>query len=173
MEEFTIYYGTLPDGRNKIGVDSNYPTRINQQKLTNYRVLEVHTDVYEVSKREQELQQQYDVKVDTCPYHVVYFVNLNRQGYKMTAEQKQKISIAHTGKTRSEEHVNNLAQSLTGKRRTKEHKKTISKSKVTTTPETDVLVVTDHLLGMSLRKLAVKHNLSFGTVRRIIRNMNE
>jgi len=96
MEQFTIYYGTPEGKRTKIGVDSKYPNRINQQKISDGQVLEVHTCVYEVSKREMELQREYGVKVDTVPYYVTYF---NSQKPKRCA----KISEANKGRERSEE----------------------------------------------------------------------
>ena len=117
MEEFTIYYGTLPNGRDKIGVDSRYPTRIISQKLTNHRVLEVHTDVYEVSDREQELQRQHGVRVDKTPYYVTYFKNKN-------PEQRAKTSAALIGIKRnpSKENQSNAGKiggSITAKARRK------------------------------------------------------
>ena len=63
MTEFTIYYGT-PEGKDKkIGVDCNYPTRLNNQRITDGQILEVHSDIYEVSRREIELQREYGLKI--------------------------------------------------------------------------------------------------------------
>ena len=44
----------------KIGVTQNIKNRVVRiQKCSNYEILEEHTCVYEVSKREIELQKQY------------------------------------------------------------------------------------------------------------------
>lgn len=111
MEEFTIYTGTLPDGRIKIGVDSNYPNRIKRQKLTDYSVMEVHTDVYEVSRREMELQRIHNVEVDTVPYHSIYFrskdpvirakISESQKGKVLSEESKRKLSVSMRGNTRA------------------------------------------------------------------------
>jgi len=68
--EYTIYYGTLPNGRDKIGVDEAWPNRAIQQSLTNYYVLETHLDEMTASKRELILQKEYGLKVDPFPYHL-------------------------------------------------------------------------------------------------------
>ena len=107
MEQFTIYYGT-PEGKaTKIGVDCNYPSRIKDQKIMDGQILEVHTCVYEVSDREMELQRQYGVKVDTIPYHVMYFKN-------KSAEMRAKVSIANTGKERTEENKAKISAAMQG-----------------------------------------------------------
>jgi|TARA_B110000967_G_C18767812_1_gene501369 hypothetical protein len=144
MEEFTIYYGTLPDGTDKIGVDSKYPNRIKKQRMTDGHILEVHTDVYEVSRRERDLQLQYGLRVDDCPYHTTYFKN-------KSAAQSAKISASKS----------NVPMPL-------EHKLLQRR----TTLEFDALILQDLAVGISQQKIAVKHNTSRGIVRRIIRNMN-
>jgi len=131
MEEFTIYYGT-PEGKDiKIGVDCKYPRRIKIQKISDVQILEVHTCVYEVSKREQELQRQYGVRVDNTPYYVTYFANRTEEkrrsatewqigreainkGIPHLDETKQKIREAHLGVPKSEEHKLKLSKSTKG-----------------------------------------------------------
>jgi len=54
----------------KIGVSSEPEKRTQDQGFTSYEVLEVHTDIYEVSDREQELQRQYGLPVDKVKYHI-------------------------------------------------------------------------------------------------------
>ena len=61
---YTIYYGTLPNGRDKIGVDSNYPARAKVQKLTDYYKMEEHDDIDVAGAREIELQIQHFGKRD-------------------------------------------------------------------------------------------------------------
>lgn len=54
----------------KIGVSYNLKQRIIWQgySLDDIEILEEHTDIYEVSRREIELQKEYGYKVDTMPY---------------------------------------------------------------------------------------------------------
>lgn len=54
----------------KIGVTQNLAKRIKEQGFTDYELLEEHTCIYEVSKREIELQKEYGLRVDNTPYHV-------------------------------------------------------------------------------------------------------
>jgi len=132
MEEFTIYYGILPDGRRKIGVDSNYPKRIRNQKLTDHRILEVHTDVYEVSDREQELQARNGLEVDTLPYYKLYFRNKSENmrdvvrdthtGKVVSEETRAKISAANTGKVHTEEAKAKMSNTRKGIPKSEEHK---------------------------------------------------
>ena len=117
--EYTIYHGTLPTGRRKIGVDSNYPNRIKAQKLTDHHVMEVHTCVYEVSEREMELQRLHDVKVDTIPYHVTYHGNQN-------PFRNAKVSASLTGRTHSEETKAKFSAAQKGVPKSEDHKAKIS-----------------------------------------------
>jgi hypothetical protein len=71
MENYTIYIGLKPDGRLKIGCDENYPNRPIQQKMTEYRILEEHNNIYIASDREIELQNEYGVHVDSEPYYIM------------------------------------------------------------------------------------------------------
>lgn len=71
MKKYTIYIGTKPDGRLKIGCDNNYPNRPIQQKMSNYRILEEHEDIYIASTREIQLQIEYNVHVDSEPYYAM------------------------------------------------------------------------------------------------------
>jgi hypothetical protein len=52
----------------KIGVSTQPKIRVRNQKFTEYKILEEHTDIYEVSNREKELQTQYGYKVDSSYY---------------------------------------------------------------------------------------------------------
>lgn len=163
MEQFTIYYGT-PEGKNKkIGVDSSYPNRLKQQKILDGQVLEVHTCVYEVSDREQALQRQHGVKVDDTPYYVTYFKNKN-------PEQRAKISASLMGKTPPNKGIPMTQEQKTKISdipKSKEHRAKLSRALITTTPETDALVIQDIKSGMSHRKTADKHSISRSVVFRI------
>jgi hypothetical protein len=54
----------------KIGVSEQPTQRTIKQGFTEFEILEEHTCIYEVSKREQELQKEYGYKVDICPYFI-------------------------------------------------------------------------------------------------------
>ena len=64
-ETYYIYH--IPG--KKIGCSSVIKRRIREQKFSNYQILEEHTCIYTASKREQQLQKQYGLPVDTIPYH--------------------------------------------------------------------------------------------------------
>jgi len=64
MKKYYIYH--IPGV--KIGCSTQPARRVEAQGYTEYEILEVHTDVYEISKREKELQKQYGYKVDRTPY---------------------------------------------------------------------------------------------------------
>jgi uncharacterized lipoprotein NlpE involved in copper resistance len=53
----------------KIGCTKNPKSRIKQQGVENYEILETHTDIHIASKREMELQKEYGYKVDSCTYY--------------------------------------------------------------------------------------------------------
>tara|TARA_R110002167_G_C12277033_1_gene614680 strand:- start:52 stop:549 length:498 start_codon:yes stop_codon:yes gene_type:complete len=67
---FTIYRGTRTNGNDKIGCDEDYPNRPIQQDLTNYYIVEEHTDEMVASRRERELQIENNLPVDRFPYHL-------------------------------------------------------------------------------------------------------
>jgi hypothetical protein len=53
----------------KIGCTWNVKRRVEKnQGYTNYIILETHTDIYEASRREIELQKKHGYRVDTKPY---------------------------------------------------------------------------------------------------------
>ena len=52
----------------KIGVSKNPKGRVKKQGYDTFEILEEHTDVYEVSIREQRLQREYGYPVDKIPY---------------------------------------------------------------------------------------------------------
>jgi len=116
---YTIYYGTLPNGRRKIGVDEYYPSRINKQKLTDHHVMEVHTCIYEASEREIELQVLHDVEVDDVLYWKVSRTNKNiKKRAKVSATMMgNKNAAGNTstkGSTLSEEHKAKTSATMTG-----------------------------------------------------------
>ena len=52
----------------KIGCTSDLIKRMSDQGFTDWEILEEHTDIYEVSNREIQLQKDYGLPVDTIPY---------------------------------------------------------------------------------------------------------
>ena len=55
----------------KIGVSEEPENRVRKQGYTQYEILETHDDIYEVSKREMELQKEWGLPVDAKPYYMV------------------------------------------------------------------------------------------------------
>ena len=54
----------------KIGCTIELDRRIKKQGFEEHEILEIHTDIYEASDRELELQREYGYLVDTVPYYV-------------------------------------------------------------------------------------------------------
>lgn len=54
----------------KIGVSDKPDNRVKKQGYINYEILEKHECIYEVSKREIELQKEYGYPVDKVYYHI-------------------------------------------------------------------------------------------------------
>jgi hypothetical protein len=53
----------------KIGCSTVPSIRVNEQGYTEFEILEEHADIYEVSKREKELQKEYGLPIDNIPYY--------------------------------------------------------------------------------------------------------
>lgn len=56
----------------KIGVSVEPKVRVKAQGYSDYEILEEHTCIYEVSKREHELQREWGYPVDFAPYWMSY-----------------------------------------------------------------------------------------------------
>jgi hypothetical protein len=56
----------------KIGCSTQPKQRVKTQGYSTFEILETHSDIYEASKREIELQKQYGYKVDDVPYNISY-----------------------------------------------------------------------------------------------------
>lgn len=70
MAEIIYYIYHIPGV--KIGCTDNVKRRVVRvQGYDNYEILEEHTDIYEASDREIQLQKEYGYKVDTNPYYKV------------------------------------------------------------------------------------------------------
>jgi len=62
----------------KIGCTKQLNRRMRLQHQTKYSVLEVHTDIYLASDREQELQKQFGYRVDRQPYYKT--ISISKKG---------------------------------------------------------------------------------------------
>ena len=67
MKTFYIYH--IPGV--KIGCTGDLEKRMRDQGFTSWEILEEHTDIYEASRREIELQREYGYLVDNTPYYIV------------------------------------------------------------------------------------------------------
>ncbi len=65
MKTYYIYH--IPGV--KIGCTNTLKKRMKDQGFTSWEIIEEHTDIYEASDREIELQKQYGYEVDRIPYH--------------------------------------------------------------------------------------------------------
>ncbi len=87
----------------KIGCTVNVPHRMREQGFTEWEHLETHTDIYEASNREIELQKEYGYPVDKIPY---YLSVQNRPKWDGRPPSKQCVVAggrAHKGIPKSEE----------------------------------------------------------------------
>jgi len=107
-----------------------------EQRFSEWEILEVHTDIYEVSDREQELQLQYGYTVDRVPYWKIQSAtqipnrnskisssmkgNTNTKGIKHTEIAKANMSASQKGNTN--------ASGNKGKKLSEETKRKISEA---------------------------------------------
>ena len=85
-------------------------TRMKVQSFTDWEILEEHTDIFEASNREIQLQKDYGYPVDKLPYWKT-LQNSELGGWSQTAWDA--VSIANTGRT--PEHLTKQHQSIAGK----------------------------------------------------------
>ena len=83
----------------KIGCTSDLEKRMSDQGFTEWDILETHTDIYEVSDREIQLQKDYGLPVDTEPYYVTVEKRLLATEAGHTTEAKAKRSQSLLGNT--------------------------------------------------------------------------
>ena len=93
MKNYYIYH--IPGI--KIGCTVNVPRRMKQQRFTEWEHLETHTDIYEASNREIELQKEYGLPVDSIPYYqAVENIKLGGiKGSETTNRNKRTIPWEH------------------------------------------------------------------------------
>ena len=108
MTKYSIYH--IPNV--KIGCSTTPHSRVKQQGYSDYEILEEHTCIDTVSKRELELQKEYGYKVDSQLYSDVVKISSkggNIQGTKLYKEKRglfgvskeQRTEWAHLGKVMS------------------------------------------------------------------------
>ena len=113
MASKTYYIYEIPGV--KIGCTWNVERRVEKaQGYTNYKILEQHTDIYEASRREIELQKKYGYPVDRKPYWKT--IKMASSGGKIGGKKnKESGHIANLGKKSVESgHLARIA-SLGGK----------------------------------------------------------
>ena len=107
----------------KIGCTSDLQKRMSDQGFTDWEILEEHTDIYEVSHREIELQKEYSLPVDDVPYHI----SVNNR-YKWTSETGRNagrkggatnVRSGHWASLKTKEHQSNAGKAMKGYKYTK------------------------------------------------------
>lgn len=97
----------------KIGVSTEPEIRVKRQGYSEFEILECHTDIYEVSKREIELQKQYGYPVDTIPYHMSrnnWGSKAGKNGGKAPTYSQRKLTYEQAQKVRAEYKLGNISQ---------------------------------------------------------------
>ena len=136
----------------KIGCTINVPKRMKQQGFTEWEHLETHTDIYEASDREIELQKEYGLPVDIVPYwkSVLHRYKWDSNTAKEAAanssskEKLQKTTFEQAEKIRSE-YINSGDGNHDGRNQ-------------------------HNLKGLSLAQLGKKYNVSKGIIWGIVNN---
>ena len=81
----------------KIGVTVRIKTRMREQGFESWEILEEHTDIYEASRREIELQREYGYLVDTEPYYVtIQKLNKNRSNGGSVSKPPTNLHLKRT-----------------------------------------------------------------------------
>ena len=73
----------------KIGTSIEPETRVANQGYSEFEILEEHTCIYEVSRRERELQEQYGYPVDPIPYWLT-IEKFTKKGGWQTGDQSDR-----------------------------------------------------------------------------------
>ena len=106
----------------KIDVSTEPEFRVKAQGYDSYEILEQHTDIHEVSNREQELQRQYGYPVDSVSYWISYQNQLARASFDsrskggMIAGAKN-IESGHLASLRTKEHQSYAASCVPKEKR--------------------------------------------------------
>jgi hypothetical protein len=92
-----MYYIYHIDGI-KIGCSTEPKRRVMSQGYSDYEILETHTDIYEASKREMELQLQYGYTIDKSTYFST-IKSQSKAADKIRKDKKPKVKIYENGVT--------------------------------------------------------------------------
>ena len=85
-----MYYIYAIHEREKIGVSQDVTRRMEQHEWNGpYEIIEEHTCIYEVSKREIELQKEYGYPVDSQPYWLT-IEKFTKKGGWQTGDQSSR-----------------------------------------------------------------------------------
>ena len=159
----------------KIGCTNNVKRRVQQQKCTQYKVLETHTDVMEASKREIELQKQYGYSVDTIPYYQTLLNQTTEGCSKAGKKAVESGQIAALGKIQGKKNVESGHTASLGKKYGKIYGKINGKAnrKLTFNQAEEIREKFYKMDGGKLVRydtLASEYNVSPSAIRFIIKN---
>lgn len=101
-DKYAVYYIERENKPPKIGAcwAAHVAWRAASQNATLTRVLEICDDIYEVSRREIELQKEYGLKVDKVPYWKI--IKNFMKNRKLTNEQEcELVARIDAGECRS------------------------------------------------------------------------
>ena len=146
MKNYYIYHITGI----KIGCTVNVPHRMREQGFTEWEHLETHTDIYEASNREIELQKEYGLPVDKVPY---WQAVANR--YKLTKEDHSK-----GGQTSKSSIAGKMKRSITFELAQQIRSEYNNCGNLSSTTKT----------GLSQNELAAKYNTTRNVIAGIVQN---
>ena len=166
----------------KVGCTSDLQKRMADQGFTSWNILEEHTDIYEASNREIELQKEYGLPVDDAPYW--QSVQNRRKWSKEDAlkggatrglelkdgVQAKQVWANHT-KEKRKERCNNISNGVKHSEKAKVHRKTLTIAKLIFTWEIAQEIRDLYSKGgWSHRTLATQYNCSAYAICRVLNN---
>jgi hypothetical protein len=97
---YYIYH--IPE-RQKIGVTDNLARRMKQHDCDSYEILEEHSCIYEVSRREHTLQAEHGYPIDRIPYwHTVAMAD-HVKGGSASYKSQRKLTLEDARAIRASE----------------------------------------------------------------------
>ena len=84
----------------KIGMTNELEKRMSAQGFTEWEILETHTCIYEGSRRELELQEEYGLPIDHMPYFKVVNIathNSTSKGGRATVNSDKFFNVCSRG----------------------------------------------------------------------------
>ena len=147
----------------KIGCTVNVPHRMREQGLTEWEHLETHTDIYEASNREIELQKEYGLPVDDIPYWQAVS-NRRKFNDEDRAKSQETLRSTYYG---TESHITNYKKACS-----------IGGQKGGTAPTPNKILTNEQAFDIRSKfipntkglkkKLAIEYNVSEATIKGII-----